>query len=897
MAVSKKDILDKTHYGLNIFTYILRKYYPDGLLLKGDGKRFELTKNPFNDDKESLLIVIKDNIAQYQDVDCPLLSGDALDFASMHYEKTGDDLLETLNTEMHLHIGEEFNFYHSGNNPTSERTHHQETEVIIKRRIEPQFSLFLRPITNTQPSCVTSTREVYNMITSDVYERRTEEFRKIEDTKSAKEYKLREFDCVTFSGIFLKREDAFLQAHSGLLTIDFDDIDDTNALKRTLLEDEFLETELMFVSPSGRGIKWIIRIDLTTSTHKDYFEAVGNYLREKYGLEIDKSGGNVSRACFLCYDPNAYIDDRGSNNAKKKFDPEEWKSASPKPKKSIESIDTYDREVPSMDDSGAQSKVEALILKLEERRIDITDTYEKWLNIGFALSDTFGEDGRNFYHRISRFHTSYNEKECNLQYDKCLQSKGSGITLATLFHYATEVDIQVGKQSVKELKDSADTPPTFPDHIFSQVPMLLHEMVTFARSREERDILFLGALGVISAVSPNVFGIYDGKKVYPNLFIFVVAPASSGKGVLVHCKRLAKKIHSQLRDEARLAEEQYNQDLAAYNANKKSNATNPKPQPPKERLLFIPANSSATGVFQLLNDNSGSGLIFETEGDTMSLAFKSEFGDYSDGFRKAFHHENLSFYRRTDREYVEIESPKLSAVLSGTPNQVLNLIPSAEDGLFSRFVFYLMNVRMEWNDVFKPYAGRSLEEIFDILGADIFDFYSFLSARRPVEFRLTVDQQKVFNAFFSSSQRTFTELKGSEYLATIRRLGLIAFRIAMIISLIRHWQNGTISNQVLCEDRDFNAAMEIVKVLIVHSGLLFASLPHSKQFIKKGSPKERFYDALPLEFSRQVYLEVATRLEMKDKTVQEYISSFVKSGLVTKLKHDHYKKSLPPSTP
>ena len=87
-------------------------------------------------------------------------------------------------------------------------------------------------------------------------------------------------------------------------------------------------------------------------------------------------------------------------------------------------------------------------------------------------------------------------------------------------------------------------------------------------------------------------------------------------------------------------------------------------------MLFLPANNSSTGFFELLNDSDSSGLIFETEADTLSKSFKSDYGDYSDGFRSAFQHEPHSFYRRTDKEYVEIKRPALSVMLSGTPKQI-----------------------------------------------------------------------------------------------------------------------------------------------------------------------------------------------------------------------------------
>jgi hypothetical protein len=50
----------------------------------------------------------------------------------------------------------------------------------------------------------------------------------------------------------------------------------------------------------------------------------------------------------------------------------------------------------------------------------------------------------------------------------------------------------------------------------------------------------------------------------------------------------------------------------------------------------MPVNSNATAFFQILNDNNSAGLMFETEDDTLVQTFKSENGNFSAGFRKAF---------------------------------------------------------------------------------------------------------------------------------------------------------------------------------------------------------------------------------------------------------------------
>ena len=102
--------------------------------------------------------------------------------------------------------------------------------------------------------------------------------------------------------------------------------------------------------------------------------------------------------------------------------------------------------------------------------------------------------------------------------------------------------------------------------------------------------------------------------------------------------------------------------------------------------------------------------MMETEGDTLTNTLASDHGNYSDGLRKSFHNEPVSFLRRTNYEYVEVVNPKLSVLLSGTPGQVKKLIPDAENGLFSRFMYYHLPMKHQWNDVFADSTGVSLDE-------------------------------------------------------------------------------------------------------------------------------------------------------------------------------------------
>lgn len=561
-----------------------------------------------------------------------------------------------------------------------------------------------------------------------------------------------------------------------------------------------------------------------------------------------------------------------------------------------------------------ENDIEIIISRIEAAAVDIAPNYADWRDLGFALSDEMGESGRSYFHRLSRFYSGYTETETNKQFDNCIKAKGHGITIKTFYHLTKSAGISVSTQppskkpslvkhgeveDLKELEESESSPlgelegailPTFPDEVYTDLPQLLQMVVGKSVSAEDKDLLLLGSLVVISACLPNVYGIYAERTVYPNLFLFVTAQASAGKGRLTLCRKLVEPIHRKLREQAKAAYDEYQIRLTEYAA-AKNKAEVERPVEPPLRMLIIPANNSSTGLFQILNDNQGIGLIFETEGDTLAITFKSEHGNYSDGFRKAFHHETISYNRRKDREYVELETPRLSALLSGTPKQVATLIPSAENGLFSRFIFYFLNIRPVWNDVFAGNSDQTLDSYFNQLGNQFFELYKFLqSAPESLQFCLTTQQQQAFNAFFSQIQNRYLYLCGLDYLATVRRLGLITFRIAMILTALRIMDNGELQSPLYCSDSDFNSALSIVKILVQHAAQVYQQLPAEP--IKATAPnlKQQFLDSLPDEFSRQTYLAAASSLNMPHKTAEKHIKRFVESGLINHFAHDKYKK-------
>ena len=116
VKISKQQILSETHYGLDIYAHILREYYQSETVLSISGRTCAPARNPFNADKPTLLVVIVDNEARHSDADNAIADGNAFDFAELHYKLRDNELLQTLNRNLHLHIGEKKDFYSNRNN-------------------------------------------------------------------------------------------------------------------------------------------------------------------------------------------------------------------------------------------------------------------------------------------------------------------------------------------------------------------------------------------------------------------------------------------------------------------------------------------------------------------------------------------------------------------------------------------------------------------------------------------------------------------------------------------------------------------------------------------------------------------------------------------------------------
>lgn len=126
-----------------------------------------------------------------------------------------------------------------------------------------------------------------------------------EKDKSKRNEIKKELPAVCFSGTFTKRADNAIVEHSGIICLDFDGYPSKKVMleqKKSLSEDKYVYS--VFVSPSGDGLKVLVRIPKDIDNHINYFNALNNHFNSEY---FDKTSKNISRVCYESYDKDIYI--------------------------------------------------------------------------------------------------------------------------------------------------------------------------------------------------------------------------------------------------------------------------------------------------------------------------------------------------------------------------------------------------------------------------------------------------------------------------------------------------------------------------------------------------------------------------------------------------------------
>jgi len=203
-----------------------------------------------------------------------------------------------------------------------------------------------------------------------------------------------------------------------------------------------------------------------------------------------------------------------------------------------------------------------------------------------------------------------------------------------------------------------------------------------------------------------------------------------------------------------------------------------------------------------------------------------------------------------------------------------------------------MNPGELWSDVFSNSTPGGLDEQFARLGKEFHNFYRALEGQKEIRFQYTADQQRAFNDQFRELAQLYTKLFGEDYLASVRRLGLIHFRLGMVLSVLRLMETGQIPKALVCQERDFKTASLLIDTLIRHTALVYSELPSEPKLKPRQQKQEKFYKSLPQEFTHADYKRISEALNVKAKTAERWVAKWVEEGKLLYPERNLYKKPL-----
>lgn len=237
--------------------------------------------------------------------------------------------------------------------------------------------------------------------------------------------------------------------------------------------------------------------------------------------------------------------------------------------------------------------------------------------------------------------------------------------------------------------------------------------------------------------------------------------------------------------------------------------------------------------------------------------------------------------------FLDIKEPKLSILISGTPQQLKNLIKSKENGLFSRFIVYTFDEISGFKTDLFSKKVTNINSVFEKEASIIYDFYGKLKELdSEIEFLYTDRQYETFIKEFENLHQVIIDGHSHSFLSNLRRHGIICFRIAMILSVLRNLDNIADNQTLVCKNVDFLLALRITKILLKHSLVTFNSFDDS--YLSEND--EQLLFSLPSTFTRAKAIEKGELLGIPKRTVDDKISQWKRKKIIVPVKHGEYRR-------
>ena len=177
----------------------------------------------------------------------------------------------------------------------------------------------------------------------------------------------------------------------------------------------------------GEGVFAIVATNLDCADEHPKVVALFERIFHRVGLTIDKACKDVCRLRFVSWDPSPMV-----NPAPVLFDAQKFIYQTEQPHEAKKPVFGRFYGSPLAPAETNESKVERAIRRIEAARVDITQNYDDWIRLGFALASAFGSQGEDFFCRISALHPDYDHGKAIKKYAELAKNRRR-VTLGTFF--------------------------------------------------------------------------------------------------------------------------------------------------------------------------------------------------------------------------------------------------------------------------------------------------------------------------------------------------------------------------------------------------------------------------------------------------------------------------------
>ena len=617
---------------------------------------------------------------------------------------------------------------------------------------------------------------------------------------------------------------------SGMAVVDIDHVEGkARELLETLRKQPWVYAG--WLSVSGEGFKVVV--NLMAESQQEYEElaypAVAAHIERLLGISVDMHCKDISRLCYASWDPEAFINENCEVFPWREKEEEEEASS---PTQASGFVHTFYHRFQQTHPFVPGKRHEFLLKLGASARRNGMNLEELSLLIKLAEMNLFapdyapGEIRRNIT-------DSYRFTEKNQTSKR--EYSGARVQNGPLAPSSEHEEEEDREEEIRERNQKMRmNAPYLPDWIFDTLPELLKQGIGIAKNNRQRDMLLLSMLTNLSACMPNTRMVYDDTYVYPHLFLAVIASSASGKGIMSNASRLVWEIQKELEAAHKAKQKEYDNALLAWEQerqqalkNKRNPDTKLRPEPFLRETLSVAVNTSRSQLIQLLAGSPQGIILNASEFDTLHSAVKAEYGQFDDLLRACFHHEMFGSDFKTDKRAFIVHTPKMAFCGSGTPQQFYRLCPNLENGAYSRYMIYMAEHKANFLSMAPRGDKENKDKLFKGLAERVLEMYRYLKAY-PTEVFFTPEQWELHKSFFESALQgvKMEEVEGP--ISIVFRCGLIAARIAMVLTTLRKFESQWSFHDITCSDEDFLLSLAIMEVLLSHSLQFATSLQKPK---------------------------------------------------------------------